>query len=950
MQENKNNSKKQPDFQKLLSERDRNSHEREILKFWKKNKIYEKSKRKNAKGDPFYMMDGPPYATGHIHMGTALNKVLKDIAMRSQRLQGKDVFDKAGYDTHGVPIEFQIEKEIGSKSKKDIEKYGVKRFINKCKEFATRFIGVMNDEFENLGVWMDFENPYLTLDKEYIEKIWDCFKVADKKGLLYLGKYPIHVCPRCETAVAYNEIEYANQEDTSIFVKFPLKKKGNTYLIIWTTTPWTLPGNTGVMVNPDFDYAEIELSNREKWIIAKELIPKIMGELGIGYTLKRIFKGKKMEGWEYENPLFKNLNLKVKNAYKIVLSKRYVNLEEGTGLVHCAPGHGKEDYEVGKEYGLDMPSPVGINGLLTEDAGKYANKKARVVDEEIIEDLEKENKLVYKLNYTHDYPLCWRCKSPLLMISLPQWFLKISDIHDKLLKENSETNWLPNYMKLRMKAWLEGISDWPVSRKRYWGTPLPIWICEKCDNKIVVGSVKELEKLSKKKINEIHKPDIDNVFLKCKCGGKMKRVEEVLDVWFDSGVSSWAVLNEKQFKKFWPANLNIEGKDQIRGWWNSQLILSEIKFDKKPFRNIVVHGMVLDLGKRKMSKSRGNIIFPGEIIKKYSRDYLRYYFAKISKGEDFAFNENEFKEIEKTFRILINVNNFIDQLKNKKSNLKVEDKWIVSKFNSLVKQVIENYNKFKFSEVVQLIENFLIVDLSKTYIKIIRERQEETYEVLNKIRLGLLKLLAPVTPFVTEQIWQELRKTKIVKEESIHLSEFPKPESRLIDKKLEEDFLVVLNIIEKGLSERDKAKIGLRWPLKKAIISTDKSLSNELQKIIANQLNVKKLEIKKGKLNVELDTKITPELESEGFAREISRKVQAARKKEGFIKKDKIKLALIVDENLKRIIEPQKDFIKERTNSSEITIAQDIKHEEKYKNKVEEKIKDKKIIILFNKI
>lgn len=923
--------------------------EKQILQFWKKKRIYEKSVKKNKKGKLFYMMDGPPYATGYIHMGTALNKILKDISMRSHRNQGFNVFDKAGYDTHGVPIEFQIEKEIGSKSKKDIEKYGIKRFVNKCKQFATKFIGVMNKEFEDLGVWMDFKNPYLTLNDDYIEAIWDCFKIADKKGLLYLGKYPVHVCPRCETAVAYNEIEYSKQEDTSIFVKFPLKsQREKVFLIIWTTTPWTLPGNTGIMVNPNFDYQEIETAKGETWIIAKKLVAKIMKEVGLDYTFKKTIKGKDMDGWTYENPLSKNLKLKIKNGYRVVLSSRYVNLEEGTGLVHCAPGHGKEDYEVGKKHKLDMPCPVNIDGLLTESAGKYSGGKARIVDEKIIRDLEADGFLVHELKYTHDYPLCWRCKSSLLMISQPQWFLKISKIHSKLLKENLKTNWIPSYMKLRMKAWLKGISDWPVSRKRYWGTPLPIWICEECNKRIVVGSIKELKRLGGK-VHGVHKPEIDNVKLKCKCGGQMKRVEDVLDVWFDSGVSSWAALNKNQ-SKFWPANLNIEGKDQVRGWWNSQLILSQIKFNKKPFENILVHGMVLDLSKIKMSKSKGNITSPKEIIKKYGRDYLRYYFAKTSKGEDFAFDEKEFKEIQKTFRILNNVNAFINQLKNKEKT-KIEDKWILSRYNSLIKNVTENYNKFQYSEVVQMIEEFLVFDLSRTYIKIIRDRANETYCILNKIRIDLLKLLAPIIPFLTEKIWQDFKDKKLVKKESVHLSDWPKPNKKLINTKLEKNFEIVLDVIEKGLAERDKAKIGLKWPLAKAIVYVKININKELQEIIKSQLNIKQVEIKKAKqISVRLDIKLTAELKSEGFAREISRKVQNSRKKAGLVKTDKIKLGIVVNEDLRVLLSAYPRIlllIKERTNSEEVLINPSSKN---YKHDSEGKIKDEKIRILFSKI
>ncbi len=926
--------------------------EKKVLKFWKEKDIYNKSKIKNKKGKKFYFMDGPPYATGHIHMGTALNKISKDIAMRSQRLQGFNVFDRPGYDTHGVPIELQVEKEIGLKNKQDIEKFGINKFIDRCKKFATRYIDVMNEEFKNLGVWMDWENPYLTLDDDYIEAIWSAFKQADKKNLLYLGKYPVHVCPRCETAVAFNEIEYGKQKDTSIFVKFPLKNKKNTFLIIWTTTPWTLPGNTAVMVNPSVDYQEVETVEGERWIIAKDLVSDLMVKLVRGFTVKEEYKGNKMEGWKYENPLSKNLKLNLKKAYEVILSSRYVTTEEGTGLVHCAPGHGKEDFEVGREYGIDMPSPVATNGLLTKEAGKYSGKKAREVDKEIIEDLEKDGFLVYKLEYEHDYPLCWRDKSPLLMISQPQWFLKISEIQKKLLKHNEETNWVPDYMKLRMKAWLEGIGDWPISRQRYWGTPLPIWYNEETKEKIVIGSIDELKRLSGKSKINVHKPEIDEIEIQGK-NGKLKRVSAVLDVWFDSGVSSWAALGyphkKDLFNKFWPANLNIEGKDQFRGWWNSQLILSEIMFDKKPFDSVLVHGMVMDLGKKKMSKSLGNIISPQDIIEKYGRDYLRYYFAKLSKGEDFSFDEKEFKEIQKIFMILNNVNRFVEQLENKKSDIKIEDKWILSKFNKLVKEVREDYNNYRFSEVIQKLEKF-VFDLSRKYIQLIRNRNEEVYEILNTIRINLIKLYSPIIPFTSEKVWQNLKEKNIVKEESIHLTELPKSDNKLINEKLEAEFEIVFEIIEKGLAERDKAQIGLKWPLSRAIVKTNEKISKELQNIILGQLNIKRLEVvpvKQQGASVKLDIKMNKELEAEGYAREISRKVQALRKRAGLVKTDNIQLTIDGDEKIKNLIQSQLDLIKERTNSVKVEVSN---IPNRYNEKIEDKIKDKKIILAFSKV
>ena len=925
--------------------------EEEVLRFWKVKKIYEKLKSKNKNGKAFYLMDGPPYATGHIHIGTALNKILKDIVMRSRRIQGYDVFDRPGYDTHGVPIEIKIEKEIGSKNKADIEKYGVKKFVGKCKDYATKYIDVMNKEFENLGAWFDWDNPYLTLDDEYIEAIWWTFKRAYDKKLLYLGKYPIHVCPRCETAVAYNEIVYTNLEDNAVFVKFPLKTEKEKFLLIWTTTPWTLPGNTGVMVNPNIDYSEVKV-NDEIWIIAKDLVEKIMGMIDKKCKILKTFKGEKLEGKEYINPLAKNLNLKnTKKIYKIVLSSRYVNTDEGSGLVHCAPGHGKEDYDVGKKAGLDIICPVKMSGLMTEEAGKYSGKKARIVDEEIKEDLKEMGMLVYEHKYKHDYPLCWRCNEPLLMVSIPQWFFKIEDIHKKLLSENDNINWIPKWMRLRMKAWLEGVSDWPISRKRYWGTPLPIWTCEKCQEIKVIANKKELQKLSGVKNVGMHKPEIDSIEIKCsKCKGKMKRVEEVLDVWFDSGVASWAALKypraDNKFKKFWPADLNIEGKDQIRGWWNSQLILSIIAFDKKPFDSISVHGMVLDLGKKKMSKSLGNVVSPQDIIDKYGRDYMRYYFAKISKGEDFAFNEREFKDIANVFRVLINLNNFISQLNNKTGKLKIEDKWILSRLNNIIKRTNEGYNKYQLNDVVALLENFLVNEVSRTYIQFVRERQDEgaVKKVLDEIYNKLLIIFSPIIPFITEHLYKQ-------REESVFFERFPKQDTKKINKKLEEDFEMVFQIIEKGLAERDKAKIGLKWPLAKAEIKTNKKINKELHEIIARQFNVKKIEVKQiksGAISVKLDTKLTLELEAEGYAREISRAVQALRKKSGLVKTDKIELIINADNEIINEIKKHEEAIKGRTNAKKIRISASTK--EKYKINEEIKIKGIQFNIGFNKL
>ncbi|MDI6721201.1 MAG: isoleucine--tRNA ligase, partial [Candidatus Aenigmarchaeota archaeon] len=793
--------------------------EDKIKEYWKKKRIYEKLKKR--KGKKFYFLDGPPYATGYIHMGTAWNKILKDAHIRFWRMKGFDVWDQPGYDTHGLPIENKVEKELGIKSKSDIEEIGIERFILACRDFATRFIGIMNKQFADLGVWMDWENPYLTLENSYIEGAWATFKIAFDKGLLYRGVYPVHVCGHCQTAVAYNEIEYSKVSDPSIYVKFKVHGKKDEYIVIWTTTPWTLPSNTGVMAKPDADYAKARVGE-SILILAKDLLEEIMKKIGTeDYDILEIFKGKRLEGLKYEHPFKEEFKFQknLLNAHRIVLSDQYVTLDTGTGLVHTAPGHGQEDFKVGKENGLPVLSPVNMNGTYDESCGEFSGVFVKHADRQIIKNLEEKGLLLHEERINHDYPQCWRCNSPLLIISVPQWFFKVTDIRDQLIRENEKVNWYPSWAKQRFRNWLESLSDWPISRQRYWGIPLPIWTCTKCDEVKVIGSAEEFGKDTK----DLHRPYIDKIKLKCKCGSQMERIKDVLDVWFDSGLAAWASLgypkNKELFEKLWKCDLQIEGPDQIRGWWNSELITGVITFNETPFTNILFHGFVLDFHGIKMSKSKGNIVDPEEVTKKYGTDVLRFYLLSSPPWEDFYFKWIDVESVARSFTVIENTFNFVKTYASEDGSEKEmlpEDKWIVSRMNSVIGSFDENMKTYNIHKAVNELHNFIIDDFSRWYIKIIRDRVWPSYSgkdkkgaiyALRNVSRKLLIMLAPICPFLVEKINLE-----IFEEESIHLLSIPEiaEENMHIQILME----IVKEIVEACNSIRKENDIKLKWPIK----------------------------------------------------------------------------------------------------------------------------------------
>ncbi len=956
--------------------KDQRKLEDEVQRFWGENNIPRKTRMLRKGKRKFFFVDGPPYATGYIHLGTALNKILKDVFIRFYRMLGYDVWDQPGYDTHGLPIEHKVEEKLGFKTKADIERYGVEKFINECRKHATQFIDVMNKQFENLGVWMNWENPYLTLTNEYIEGAWATFKKAYEKNLLFKGRYPVHVCPRCETAVAYNEIEYRDISDPSIYVKLKVKGREKEYLVVWTTTPWTIPGNTGVMVKPHAKYVRVKVGE-EVLVIAERLKEEVLGKLGVkNYVILETLKGRELEGLKYEHPLKDIFPFQrgLKNAHRIVLSDQFVTLDEGTGLVHTAPGHGQEDYKVAQETGLPAISPVNLDGRFNEKCGKFSGMYVKEADRHIIEELKSRNLLLHEEKIMHEYPHCWRCDSPLLLISVPQWFFRVTAIRDKLVKENEKVNWIPKWAGQRFKNWLESLGDWPISRQRFWGIPLPIWICEKCGEVKVIGSSEELPNPP----IDFHRPHIDEVVLLCpKCKGKMKRIQDVLDVWFDSGVASWASLGYPRkrslWRKLWPADFETEGPDQIRGWWNSQLITSVITFDKAPYKTILFHGFVLDAHGIKMAKSRGNIIMPEDVVAKYGRDILRLYLLSSPPWNNFHFNMEEVVEVNKQFNVLKNTYNFVGMyvkgLPKGEVKLLPEDKWIISKLNTTIKKYIDYFKSYQPHKAIQEAFNFILNDFSRWYIKLVRGRvwplyngedKEAAFHTLTTVANETVKLLAPFTPFTAEEIYQGVIKKIMGGSESIHMCDIPKPNEKLIDEKLEKEMELAKGIVEASLATRHKLKLKLRWPVKEIIVvSSNKEVKEtvkDLKDIIQRMSNTKSIHFQEKPVKklpgssfdqgeVYLNPVEDKEIYEERLYRELTRRIQILRKRNKFKVGEKIRLYLKSDNETNKIMENFKNQFKIDVGSLETLIG-----ELKGKPKGNLVFREKKIEIAFEKI
>ena len=860
--------------------------EEKILRFWKKNKVFEKSIKARPVSRRFVFYEGPPTANAKPGLHHVLARAYKDIICRYKTMRGLRVERKAGWDTHGLPVELEIEKKLDLKSKKDIEKHGIAPFNTKCRNSVWEYKKDWEKLTERIGFWLDMKNPYITYDLDYIETVWHIIKQIWQKNLLVQDYKVVPWCPRCATALSSHEVAqgYKKIREKSIYVKFKLKNR-NKNLIVWTTTPWTLPANVALAVHPkDKRY--------------KDLI-----------------------GLEYEPP-YENEGL-----HKVVAAD-FVDPEEGTGIVHIAPAYGENDLELAKK----------------EDFPVVYVKRQK--NEQIIADLKKRNLLEKTEMIEHEYPFCWRCHKSLIYYARKTWFIKMTALRDKLLKNNQKINWKPEHLQQgRFGEWLKGVKDWALSRERYWGTPLPVWQC-KCGGIRVIGSIKELEKLSGKKTRDLHKPYIDKVTFKCdKCNGKMARVPEVIDCWFDAGSmpfaqAHWPFDQKQKTKppKLFPADYISEAIDQTRGWFYTLLAVSTLLGFGPPYKNVISLGHVLDEKGEKISKSKVNAIDPWQAIEKYGADTIRWYFYTLNQpGDSKLFSSRDIEDCLKRFIMTLwNCYTFFEiygsalqpsgESASRPANSKhILDRWILSKLNKLILEVTEKLDNYDVTFAARVIENFVINDLSLWYIRRSRQRFRETeaIKVLGFVLLNVSRLTAPFVPFLSEEIHQRLGEKK-----SVHLDDWPKVNKKAIDERLNKSMEKTRELASMGLAERAKAGIKVRQPLSKLKVKSVKfKVGEELLDLIKDEVNVKEIVFdSKIKKAVELDTKITPELKEEGTIREVVRYIRAMRKQLGLKPSDKISIRYSCSPSLDKIIAKiEMEDIKPKTTEKKFALEKQVK-------------------------
>ena len=853
--------------------------EKETLKFWQENDIFKKSMENRKEGETYTFYDGPPTANGKPHIGHVLTRVIKDMIPRYRTMKGYMVPRKAGWDTHGLPVELEVEKLLGLDGKEQIEEYGLDPFISKCKESVWKYKGMWEDFSGTVGFWADMDDPYVTYHDDFIESEWWALKQIWDKGLLYKGFKIVPYCPRCGTPLSSHEVAqgYKEVKERSAVVRFKVVGE-DAHFLAWTTTPWTLPSNVALCVNPEEAYVKVKAADGFTYYMAQALLDKVLGSLGNeeegkkAYEILETYQGKDLEYKEYE-PLFiwaKNVADKQNKKGFFVTCDSYVTMTDGTGIVHIAPAFGEDDAQVGRKYDLPFVQFVDGKGEMTEETA-YAGKFVKDADKDILVDLDKENKLFDAPKFEHDYPFCWRCDTPLIYYARESWFIKMTAVKEDLIRNNNTINWIPESIgKGRFGDWLENIQDWGISRNRYWGTPLNVWECQDCGHQEAIGSREELEKLSGNpaaKTVELHRPYIDEIICKCpKCEKEMKRVPEVIDCWFDSGAMPFAqhhypFENKELFEKQFPAQFISEAVDQTRGWFYSLLAESTLLFNKAPYENVIVLGHVQDENGQKMSKSKGNAVDPFEALETYGADAIRWYFYINSApwlpnrfhGKAVVEGQRKFMgTLWNTYAFFVLYAN-IDQFDATKytleyDKLSVMDKWLLSKLNTLITTVDTHLDNYRIPESARALQEF-VDDMSNWYVRRGRERfwakgmeqdKINAYMTLYTALVTVAKVAAPLIPFMTEEIYLNLvRSIDQSAPESIHLCDYPVADESFIDKQLEKDMEELLDVVVMGRACRNTANIKNRQPIGNMFIKADFSLGDFYKEIIADELNVK---------------------------------------------------------------------------------------------------------------
>ena len=856
--------------------------EKKVEQFWKENKIFEKSMDSRKEGETYTFYDGPPTANGKPHIGHVLTRVIKDMIPRYRTMKGCMVPRKAGWDTHGLPVELEVEKKLGLDGKEQIEAYGMEPFIQQCKESVWKYKGMWEDFSSTVGFWADMDHPYVTYDDNYIESEWWALKEIWNKNLLYKGFKIVPYCPRCGTPLSAQEVSqgYKTVKERSAIVRFKVVGE-EAYFLAWTTTPWTLPSNLALCVNPDETYCKVKAADGYTYYLAEALMDKVLGKLAKedekAYEILETYKGKDLEYKEYE-PLWectREAAAKQKKKAHFVVCDSYVTMSDGTGIVHIAPAFGEDDNRVGRDYNLPFVQFVDGQGNMAKET-PYAGVFVKEADPLVLVDLDKEGKLFDAPKFEHDYPHCWRCDTPLIYYARESWFIKMTAVKEDLIRNNNTINWIPeNIGKGRFGDWLENVQDWGISRNRYWGTPLNIWQCE-CGHMHSVGSRQELFEMSgdeKAKTVELHRPYIDEITLKCpECGGTMRRVPEVIDCWFDSGAMPFAqhhypFENQDLFEQQFPADFISEAVDQTRGWFYSLLAESTLLFNKAPYRNVIVLGHVQDENGQKMSKSKGNAVDPFDALEKYGADAIRWYFYINSApwlpnrfhGKAVVEGQRKFMStLWNTYAFFVLYAN-IDEFDPTKYNLDydslpVMDKWLLSKLNSVVKAVDENLASYKIPESARALQEF-VDEMSNWYVRRSRERfwakgmeqdKINAYMTLYTALVTISKAAAPMIPFMTEDMYQNLvRSVDPSAPESIHLCDFPQVKEEWINKELEDDMEALLKVVVLGRAARNTANIKNRQPIGTMFVKAEKEMDQFYTDIIADELNVKEVKFAK---------------------------------------------------------------------------------------------------------